>query len=111
MRAEVSGLLERDGRVVGLEAFTPGGPLRVHADLVVAADGRDSIVRDRAGLPVQRFGAPMDVLWFRLPRGPGDPSTPTGFRCSRQGEVGGADPTRPTRSLPDPGPSPASIAR
>ena len=84
MRAEASGLLERDGRVVGLEAFTPEGPLRVHADLVVAADGRDSIVRDRAGLPVQRFGAPMDVLWFRLPRGPGDPATPTGrFEAGR----------------------------
>src|SRR5262245_36949009 len=84
LRAEASGLLERAGRVVGLEAFTPEGPLRVHADLVVAADGRDSIVRDRAGLPVQRFGAPMDVLWFRLPRGPGDPATPTGrFEAGR----------------------------
>jgi 2-polyprenyl-6-methoxyphenol hydroxylase-like FAD-dependent oxidoreductase len=78
MRAEATGLLEADGRVVGVEASTPDGPLRVYADLVVAADGRDSVLRAGAGLRVDTFGAPMDVLWFRLPRGPGDPTTPTG---------------------------------
>jgi len=29
-------------------------------------------VRERAGLPVEEIGAPMDVLWFRLPRKAGD---------------------------------------
>jgi 2-polyprenyl-6-methoxyphenol hydroxylase-like FAD-dependent oxidoreductase len=78
MRAEAKGLLEEDGRVVGVDASTPEGPLRVRADLVVAADGRHSVLRDRAGLPVEVFSAPMDVLWFRLPRAAGDPSTPMG---------------------------------
>jgi 2-polyprenyl-6-methoxyphenol hydroxylase-like FAD-dependent oxidoreductase len=78
MQAEAKDLLEEDGRVVGVDASTPEGPLRVRADLVVAADGRRSVLRERAGLSVETFGAPMDVLWFRLPRAAGDPVTPMG---------------------------------
>jgi 2-polyprenyl-6-methoxyphenol hydroxylase-like FAD-dependent oxidoreductase len=72
MRAEVTGLVEEAERVVGVQATTPEGPLEVRADLVVAADGRASIVRARAGLAVETLGAPMDVLWFRLTRKPTD---------------------------------------
>ncbi|HKO35840.1 MAG TPA: FAD-dependent oxidoreductase [Pyrinomonadaceae bacterium] len=68
MRAEVVDLLESEGRVAGVRAETPDGELDVHADLTIGADGRGSIVRDKAGLQVQNFGAPMDVLWFRLSR-------------------------------------------
>jgi 2-polyprenyl-6-methoxyphenol hydroxylase-like FAD-dependent oxidoreductase len=64
MRAEVTGLLNEDGRVVGLTATTPEGPLEVRARLVIGADGRDSVVRTQAGLQVTELGAPMDVLWF-----------------------------------------------
>jgi 2-polyprenyl-6-methoxyphenol hydroxylase-like FAD-dependent oxidoreductase len=74
MQAEVTGVLEEGGRVIGVQATTPAGPLEVRADLVVAADGRHSVVCDKAGLPVDEFGAPMDVLWFRLPRRPDDPA-------------------------------------
>jgi 2-polyprenyl-6-methoxyphenol hydroxylase-like FAD-dependent oxidoreductase len=70
--AEVTGLVEADGRVTGVRATTPQGPLEVRADLVVGADGRHSVVRERAGLPVVTLGAPMDVLWFRLSRRPTD---------------------------------------
>ena len=73
MRAEVIGLIEQSGRVVGVEVETPEGRLEVRATLVVAADGRHSVVRQKAGLPVQELGAPMDVLWFRLSRRPEDP--------------------------------------
>lgn len=76
MRAEVTGLIEEGGRVVGCEASTPDGPLAVRADLVIGADGRHSTVRARAGLHVDELGAPMDVLWFRLARPPGDPELP-----------------------------------
>ena len=72
MQAEVVDLLEDEGRVVGVRAETPNGPLEVRADLTIGADGRGSIVRDKAGLDVQEFGAPMDVLWFRLSRKPSD---------------------------------------
>ena len=72
MEAEVIGVIEEDEKIVGVQAKTPSGAIEVRADLVVAADGRHSIVRDKAGLPVKEFGAPMDVLWFRLSRRPGD---------------------------------------
>ncbi|PYS85716.1 MAG: hypothetical protein DMF70_03885 [Acidobacteria bacterium] len=67
-QAEVIDLLEDGGRIVGVRASTPDGPLEVRADLTVGCDGRSSIVRERAGLKVNEFGAPMDVLWFRLSR-------------------------------------------
>jgi 2-polyprenyl-6-methoxyphenol hydroxylase-like FAD-dependent oxidoreductase len=44
----------------------------VNADLVVAADGRSSTLRKAAGFVSEDFGAPMDVMWFRLPRLEGD---------------------------------------
>src|SRR5262249_35468118 len=66
MQAEVMDLLEEGGRPVGLRVITPDGPMDVRADLIVGADGRHSIVREKAGLPVEELGAPMDVLWFRV---------------------------------------------
>src|SRR3989440_805331 len=72
MEAEVVDLLEEEGQVVGIKAKTPDGPLEVRADLTVGADGRSSIVREQAELKVDEFGAPMDVLWFRLSRRPDD---------------------------------------
>jgi 2-polyprenyl-6-methoxyphenol hydroxylase-like FAD-dependent oxidoreductase len=64
MNAEVTGLIE-GGVKLGKE--------EIKADLVVGADGRHSTVREKAGLEVQTLGAPIDVLWFRLPRKPSDP--------------------------------------
>jgi len=78
MRAEVTGLLETTGHVVGLRAETADGPLEIRADLTVGADGRQSVVRASAGLEVEEFGAPMDVLWFRLSRRAADPIDPVG---------------------------------
>jgi len=77
-QADVSGLIEESGSVVGLRANTPDRPLDVRADLVVGADGRHSIVRAKAGLSIEEFGAPMDVLWFRLSRRASDPGDPIG---------------------------------
>ena len=45
---------------------------------MVGADGRHSIVRERAGLRVVNFGAPIDVLWMRLSKRPDDPSQTAG---------------------------------
>jgi 2-polyprenyl-6-methoxyphenol hydroxylase-like FAD-dependent oxidoreductase len=77
-QAAVTDLVEDAGRVVGVRASTPDGPLEVLARLVVGADGRSSVVRNRAGLAIREFGAPMDVLWFRLSRKPDDPAQSTG---------------------------------
>jgi 2-polyprenyl-6-methoxyphenol hydroxylase-like FAD-dependent oxidoreductase len=79
MEAEVTDLLYEDGRVVGVKARTPEGMLDVRADLVVAADGRGSTARERAGLEVIDLGAPMDVLWFRILKMAGDPPQAFGF--------------------------------
>jgi 2-polyprenyl-6-methoxyphenol hydroxylase-like FAD-dependent oxidoreductase len=78
MNAEVTDLIEEGGLVVGLRAKTPDGPLEVRSALVVGADGRHSVVRAKAGLSVEEFGAPMDVLWFRISRQPHDPIDPIG---------------------------------
>ncbi|MGB7036247.1 MAG: FAD-dependent monooxygenase, partial [Xanthobacteraceae bacterium] len=68
MNAEATDLIEENGRVVGLRATTPEGALTIRADLTVGCDGRHSTVREKAGLTGEDYGAPMDVLWFRLPR-------------------------------------------
>ena len=73
MQAQVTGLIRTAARVSGVEVTTADGPLQVHADLVVGCDGRSSTVRAAAALPVQDLGAPIDVLWFRLSKRPGDP--------------------------------------
>jgi 2-polyprenyl-6-methoxyphenol hydroxylase-like FAD-dependent oxidoreductase len=78
LNAEVNGLSERARRVLGLKAQTPEGPLEVHANLVVGADGRRSTVRSLAGLEVEDLGAPIDVLWMRISRIPSDPEQPLG---------------------------------
>ena len=78
MRAEATDLLSEEGRIVGVRARTPEGSLLVRADLVVAADGRHSLMRARAGLETRDIGAPMDVLWMRLTRRPSDPGQALG---------------------------------
>src|SRR4051812_43755970 len=78
MNAETVGLIEADGRVAGVTAQTPDGAIEVRADLVVGADGRHSVVRDRAALQVKQFGSPIDVLWFRLSKAATDESATLG---------------------------------
>jgi 2-polyprenyl-6-methoxyphenol hydroxylase-like FAD-dependent oxidoreductase len=84
MEAEVTDLVEENGRVAGVRAKTPQGVLEVRADLTVAADGRHSIVREKAELEVIDLGAPIDVLWMRIARQPGDPNQTLGrFRAGK----------------------------
>jgi 2-polyprenyl-6-methoxyphenol hydroxylase-like FAD-dependent oxidoreductase len=78
MQAEVTDLIEQNGRIVGVIAKTAQGEMEIRAGLTVGADGRHSIVRERAGLPVIDLGAPMDVLWMRISRRPTDPGQTLG---------------------------------
>jgi 2-polyprenyl-6-methoxyphenol hydroxylase-like FAD-dependent oxidoreductase len=71
-QAEVVDLIDDMGQVVGVHAKTPNGTLDVRALLVVGADGRTSVVRNKAGLKVEDIGAPMDVMWFSLSRSTSD---------------------------------------
>jgi 2-polyprenyl-6-methoxyphenol hydroxylase-like FAD-dependent oxidoreductase len=73
MNAQVTGLLV-DTKISGVKV----GDEEVRADLVIGADGRHSTVRAHAGLEVENRGAPIDVLWFRLSRQPGDPENSMG---------------------------------
>lgn len=72
MRTAATGLLIEGERVAGIKATGPDGDIEIRARLTVAADGRDSRLREASGLEIEDFGAPMDVLWLRLSRQPGD---------------------------------------
>jgi 2-polyprenyl-6-methoxyphenol hydroxylase-like FAD-dependent oxidoreductase len=72
MEAEAVDLLREGERIAGVRADTASGPAEIRAHLVIAADGRHSTLRRAAGLEVEDFAAPMDVLWFKLRRRPGD---------------------------------------
>jgi 2-polyprenyl-6-methoxyphenol hydroxylase-like FAD-dependent oxidoreductase len=73
MQAEVTELIRDGERITGVRANTPDGVLEVHADLAIGADGRNSTVREHTRLEVIDLGAPIDALWMRLSRRPGDP--------------------------------------
>ena len=68
MQAEVVDLIEDNGAIAGVVAKTPDRMEEVRANLTVGADGRHSVVRERAKLQVIDLGAPMDVFWMRLSR-------------------------------------------
>jgi 2-polyprenyl-6-methoxyphenol hydroxylase-like FAD-dependent oxidoreductase len=79
MKTEGTDLIEENGAIAGVRAKTPEGDVTVRARLVVACDGRHSVMRERAGFAVDNLGAPMDVLWFRLRREDTDPEESFGY--------------------------------
>jgi len=64
MKSPVESNVEQDGRVVGVRL---GEGRELRARLVIAADGRHSIVR--RVLPLQSLAVPIDVFWFNVPHG------------------------------------------
>jgi 2-polyprenyl-6-methoxyphenol hydroxylase-like FAD-dependent oxidoreductase len=75
---EATDVLVDGDRVKGVRATTKQGILEVRADLVVAADGRHSIIREKAGLEIMQLSAPIDVLWMRVSRKASDPEQSLG---------------------------------
>ncbi|TDD13148.1 FAD-dependent oxidoreductase [Nonomuraea diastatica] len=73
LQAEAHDVVRQDGRVTGVRFRDPDGEHEVRAHLTVAADGRHSAVRRASGLRPREFGAPMDVLQFRISRRDTDP--------------------------------------
>src|SRR5829696_4569357 len=71
MNTAATDLVVEGGRVVGVRTNSPDAP-EIYADLVIGADGRSSLVRERAGLAIEDLGAPMDVFWMRIPKQPSD---------------------------------------
>jgi 2-polyprenyl-6-methoxyphenol hydroxylase-like FAD-dependent oxidoreductase len=74
MGAKAIAVIEENGAIVGAQVEQAGQRFAIRADLVVAADGRHTTLRGSSGLTREDLGAPIDVLWFRLARDPGDPS-------------------------------------
>lgn len=73
MNTEVLDLVQEGERIVGVRYRTASGDDgEIRADLVVACDGRNSIVRQSAGMIPREFPVPFDVWWFRLPRHPNE---------------------------------------
>lgn len=87
MQAEVTEVRKRAGKVAGLSIRTPERNIEIEADLVVGADGRNSIVRQKAGLVVESFGVPSEVVWMKLSKQAGDPNEVMGHAGPRQGFV------------------------
>src|ERR1700691_1647978 len=73
MQAEATDVIIEGDRIIGVRAKTQLAPVEIRAELVIGADGRNSIVRQKAGLEVETFGSPIDVLWMRISRKPSDP--------------------------------------
>ncbi|MEU1525376.1 FAD-dependent oxidoreductase [Nocardia rhamnosiphila] len=85
MRADVDELVHTNDRVSGVRYRDECGTHHeLHADLVVACDGRKSTVRQELGLEMREFGAPMDCVWVRVPRKDNDPDE-TIIRFSARG--------------------------
>lgn len=78
MGARVEKLIEEDGYVHGVQYRGRDGWHEVRATLTVGADGRFSRLRKLAGFEPVKTAPPMDVLWFRLPRGQDEPEESTG---------------------------------
>ncbi|MGA8661867.1 MAG: FAD-dependent oxidoreductase [Candidatus Cybelea sp.] len=72
MQTEAVGLLESGGETAGVRAKTSDAQIVIEAKLVVGADGRHSTIRALAGLTIENLGAPMDVLWMRIAKHPGE---------------------------------------
>ena len=80
VNAEVKGVVEENGRVVGVRLA--GGEEVRAGDLVIMADGRKSSVRQM--LPIKEIGAPMDIFWFSVPKPPtADNATGAVFEAGR----------------------------
>jgi len=87
MKGEVTRILEDGGKVSGLVVRTPEDEVWIESDLVVGADGRNSVVRSKAGLRVESFGTPSEVVWMKLSKRPSDPNEVMGHAGPRQGLV------------------------
>lgn len=78
MGLAATGTIEENGVVTGVHLRPyrgDGEPEELRADVVIACDGRDSVLRAAAGLVPRSFPVPFDTWWFRLPRRPGDATT------------------------------------
>ena len=88
MGCRTTGLLREGDKVVGVTLNGEGTePSNIRAKLVIGADGRHSVVREKAGLKIIDFGSSVDVLWMRLSHQPNDPDLAMSHAGPQQGLV------------------------
>ena len=63
----VKELVQKDGRLSGVRIRDDNGERLLPADLVIGADGRNSVVRKYLGHAVSEMSPPMDIVWCKLP--------------------------------------------
>jgi 2-polyprenyl-6-methoxyphenol hydroxylase-like FAD-dependent oxidoreductase len=68
METKATDIIKDGGNVLGVMAKNKEGDFEIRSQLVIAADGRHSRIRDKSGLSLKTSGSPMDVLWFRISR-------------------------------------------
>jgi len=76
---EATGLMEKDGVIVGVRAKASDGEVEIPADLTAGCDGRHATSRIAGHLPLVDDGVPIDILWFRIARQSSDPENALGY--------------------------------
>lgn len=80
MEHTATSLVSDGRRITGVRYRRADGSAgTLHADLVVATDGRHSVLRREAGLVQRDFPVPFDTWWFRLPRHADEPGEVAGI--------------------------------
>jgi 2-polyprenyl-6-methoxyphenol hydroxylase-like FAD-dependent oxidoreductase len=62
----VQDLLSVNKRICGIKL---GSGREIQADLVIAADGRNSLIRQKAGIDLTKLQSSINILWFKLDSG------------------------------------------
>jgi 2-polyprenyl-6-methoxyphenol hydroxylase-like FAD-dependent oxidoreductase len=93
MGVTVRGLVQENGRVVGVRADGPGGACVYRADLVIGADGRHSVTRKHGNFAELEMPQGYDVVWVKVPFPAAYPDHSTAVSCIRAGQFGMAFPT------------------
>lgn len=62
----VQDLLLTDNRVCGVKLASG---TEINADLVIGADGRNSLIRQKAGIDLTKLHSSINILWFKLDSG------------------------------------------
>ena len=81
---EFNDFIYENGVISGVKTLQGNEPHIIRTALVIGADGRNSQVKAKAGLTGKSFGAPRDVLWFRLEKHPDDPQLGMGHKGPKQ---------------------------
>lgn len=79
METDAVDLVRENGRVVGVKVQHKEKQFDIRAELVIGADGRHSIVREKLGLEIENLAVPFDVLWFKLVAIEKDPEQSFGY--------------------------------